>query len=530
MTAYTLLSVALAEAQTNVGEEDVDVVSTYNPVLADAVKTNVEPQVPKNNAKPEEQTYDLPLAFYPIAYQPVLVKPIRISDEKKPDLDNVYVKVGFGTQLTPLAEAYLNSNRSEKYNYGLFGKYISSNGTLENQNYSDLSLGGDAKFFFDDKYALPLHAYYGANTLHYYGYNNEDTTFDKKDIEQKFNKYGFDVAFHNIGDNPLDMNFGLQAGFTGISDINKYHENHPFLRAYAEKELQNKSIVGAAFDYDYFAYVGAGEHYNYLTGVRPYYRMTGDGWSLKAALETRVDKDNNAYILPDATFSYNLIGYKLAFVAGLQSHLQINDFENIVDENPFVKDTLRYVNSAITETWAGFRGSTNGNFSFTIKGYRKNASDLPFYINDSTDEKRFDIVYSDAGIWGGNIELSYFDADRFRFTAALNAFTFSDIAKLDKAYHRPTMEWTFSGMYSFNRKLSANLDVFGIGKSYALLSDGTEPEIPGTIDMNVSATYMYSKYFNIFLNCNNLAAFKYQKYYNYPSYGLQILGGISFSF
>lgn len=521
--------VSFAKAQ-HVGDEDVDVVSGYNPILADAVKEEITPQLPENNSKPDQLDYNLPIEFFQIPYQPVKVKPIRLPDVKPEELDQVFVKAGFGTQLTPLAEAYVNSDRSKTYNYGFYGKYISSNGVMENQNYSDTRVGANANFYFDDKYALPVNAFVSSNNLYYYGYNHDDTSFAKEDVRQRFTNYGMNLGFHNIGDNPLNMDFGVKAGFSGISDINKYKELNPFLTGFGEKKLENGSIAGAEVSFEYYSYNGASENSNSLSGVKPYYKMINDDWSLNAGIETKVDKASNAFILPDAVFSYDLVGDKFVFVAGWQAHLQKNNFANIVAENPFVNDTLSFVNSVIDEKFAGLRGSTNGNFSFSVKGYQKIASDLPFYINDSSDMKRFNIVYSDATMWGGNLELSYFNSDMFRFTGSVNAFTFSEIKDLDQAYHRPTLEWTLSGMYRFNKKLYMNMDIFGVGKSYALIADNTEETIKGAVDFNVSANYTYSKYFNIFVNLNNLAGFKYQRYYNYPSYGVQALAGISFTF
>ena len=169
--------------------------------------------MPENKSKPETQEYDIPIEFYQIPYQPVKVKPIRMPDAKPEAIENVFVKAGFGTQLTPLAEVYLNSDRNKKYNYGLFAKYISSNSKIENQNYNDLRVGGSTKFYFDDKYALPINAFYSRNTFHYYGYDSDSISFDEKDVRQIYNNYGASLGFHNIGDNPLNMDFGLKAGF-----------------------------------------------------------------------------------------------------------------------------------------------------------------------------------------------------------------------------------------------------------------------------------------------------------------------------
>lgn len=514
-----------------VGEEDVDVVSGYNPVLADALKETVDASTPKTDVKPEEQTYNIPIEFYQIPYQPVKVKPIRMPDVKPEDLDQVYAKFGFGTQLSPLAEAYYNSQRSKKYNYGVYGRYISANGKTEFQQYSDARLGGGAKFFIDDKYALPVNASFSSNTLYYYGIDPVlDSALTEADLKQRFMNYGFDLGFHNTGDNPLNMDFGLKAGLNGLNDINKSKEINPFFSAWGEKKLENKSIAGTEFSFNYYSLNGISSYVNSLTSFKPYYKWITDQYSLIAGTNVTVDKQSNAFVLPDINFSYDLIGDKFVLVVGWDGHLQVNSYANIVAENPFVNDTLQFRNTPIQEIFGGLRGSTSGNFSFMVKGYQKITNDMPFYVNDTSDMKRFDIVYSDATMWGGTLELSYFDSDRFRATGSVNVFTFSELSSIEKPYHRPTLEWTMSGMYRLNHKLSMTADVFGVNKSYALLPLDETAEIKGAVDMNLSATYAYSKYFNIFVNVNNLANFKYQRYYNYPSYGIQAIAGLSFTF
>lgn len=528
-TAICLCTSALI-AQT-VGEESVDVVSGYNPVLSDALKETFEASTPKSDLKPEGQTYNIPIDFYQIPYQPVKVKPIRMPDVKPENLDQVFVKAGFGTQLTPLAEAYYNSERNKKFQYGAFGRYISSNAKTEFQNYTDARLGGTGKFYFDDKYAIPVNASFSSNTLYYYGIDSIlDAGATEDSLRQRFNRYSFDLGFHNIGDNPLNMDFGLKAGFKGIADIDKNKEINPFFSVWGEKELENNSIAGAELSIDYYQFTGVTQFDNSLIGIKPYYKMITDQYGLVAGLKTIVDKTSNAFLLPDVQFSYDLVGDKFVFVAGWDGHLQVNNFANITAENPFVNDSLTFRTTPIQEVFAGLRGSTSGNFSFAAKGYQKRATDMPFYVNDTLDLKRFDIVYSDATIWGGSLELTYFDSDRFRVTGSVNLFSFAELKSIDTAWHRPNLEWTISGMYRINKKFQINADLFGVNRSYALLPGNAVAEIKGAVDMNISATYAYSKYFNIFVNLNNMANFTYQRYFNYPSYGIQALAGLSFTF
>lgn len=514
----------------NVQNEEVDVSSVYTPELADAVKVQVSPGQPGPSQKPEPLDYNLPLSFYQIPYQPLMIRPIRLPDEKEEKLENAYAKIGFGTQLTPLAELYINSGRSKKLNYGLYGKYISSHGLMENQDYSDGRAGGSMNIFVKDKLQIPVNAWFSSNTLYYYGYDHQDTTFDKLDIRQRFNRYGMQIGLHNLKQNVMKIDYGVQAGFQGVQDINHYGEINPWLNVYAETPLHNGDIAGASLSYAYYSYHGPASDVNDLTAIKPYYRMQRDRWSFHAALEIKVDQQGFSYFLPDAVFTYDLIDNKLVFLAGWQAHLQVNDFYDITEENPFVADTLKFRNTRVDEKYIGFRVAGNSNFAVTVKGYQKAAKPLIFFLNDSLDLKRFIPVYEDAVMYGGQLELSWSHEDDFRITGTLNAFHFSEIDDLDRPYHYPVLDWTLSGMYRFNSKLQMLFDIYGVGKSWALLPANTEEHIPGTLDLNISATYTYSRYFNIFVNLNNLAGFKYQRYYPYPTYGLQALAGISFTF
>lgn len=150
-----------------------------------------------------------------------------------------------------------------------------------------------------------------------------------------------------------------------------------------------------------------------------------------------------------------------------------------------------------------------------------------FYVNNPFDAKRFDVLYEDATLFGGNVEVNYFNANKFRIMAALDYFSFVEL-DLEKPWFTPTLNWTLAGTYYFNSKLSATADIFGVNGSYALLPNEVIEKIKGTMDLNISANYMYSRYFNIFLNINNITSYKYERYYNYPGYGINAIAGISF--
>ena len=64
-------------------------------------------------------------------------------------------------------------------------------------------------------------------------------------------------------------------------------------------------------------------------------------------------------------------------------------------------------------------------------------------------------------------------------------------------------------------------DVFYIGKQYAIAG-----QLPGMVDLNLGVDYRYSKLFSLYVELNNMANYKYQRWYNYPSQGIWFLGGL----
>jgi hypothetical protein len=515
-----------------VESEEVDIVVGYSPILADAVKINLQGEIPKSTAKPDTLTYNIKTDLFKVPYLPLKVNPIALQKEKPEDLETVYAKAGFGTQTTPLLEAYVNSKQSDTYNYGLYGKYISSNGPLENQDYSSLATGASAKFFFNKEVTLPVNFFYTGDVIHYYGYNNADTSFNGADVKQRFDYFGLHLGVENIVENTIKTDYRITGGFSKVIDISKYNEINPFVSLWVKRpnEEQEGHEYGGTLLIDHYQYSGPNDYKNTIIGLKPFYNILKDDWSVKGAFEFNVDDEGEFEPLPDAEFAKDLIGEKLVFIVGIHSYLTRNSFKQLTDENPFLADTIDFEKSIFYQYYGGIRGATYGNFSFNIKGYLKDIRDMAFFLNDPNDVKRFTVAYADAQITGINIELSYFKAGKLRILGAVNAFTFSELAVFDKPWHTPTLDWTFSTNYHFNKKLQAGIDLFGLNTSYALLPGDSIEEIDGTVDLNFHAMYSYNKYFNLFINLNNIAGYKYQRFFNYPSYGLQAIGGISFSF
>jgi outer membrane receptor protein involved in Fe transport len=57
-----------------------------------------------------------------------------------------------------------------------------------------------------------------------------------------------------------------------------------------------------------------------------------------------------------------------------------------------------------------------------------------------------------------------------------------------------------------------------------------ETKMDPFVDLNIGVDYRYSKNLSAFIQLNNLANNRYDRFVNYPVYGINILGGFTFTF
>jgi hypothetical protein len=53
-------------------------------------------------------------------------------------------------------------------------------------------------------------------------------------------------------------------------------------------------------------------------------------------------------------------------------------------------------------------------------------------------------------------------------------------------------------------------------------------DIPSLLDFNIGAEYRLTKMLSFWVNFNNIANFRYQRWYGYPTQQFNIIGGLTF--
>lgn len=523
------------------GEEDlpgqnITVVSEIKPILADARKIGLNPELPAVNDQPIKVEYDVPTRMLKVPYVAPEVRPLATRPDKVEQLKNVYAKVGFGNYLTPYLDLYVNSGRSSKYdnrdnetNLAARVNYISSNGPLPDQQFSDLrtKLMGD---FFINNFALHAFGGYDRHAIRFYGYNPEvDTLISAQDNGQTYNFMYGGLRFNNTEKTYYDLDYDGTFRVNYLTDRLNQNEINPVADFMIGKRYDdNLAKVRLGIDHTTFTSDTSRQNLTIIS-ARPSYRVQNDNWFADLGVNVGADEDG-FYVFPDVLFERELVDELVVFHAGFTGEVLKNNYRTLSDRNPFLNQNPLLRNSRELQVKAGVRGAPIRGGSYNAQVSYSNVNFLPLFVTDSVAVNRFNTVYdTSTNILNLHFEVGYSFGEKVRVLAAIDFFSY-DLKNNAQAWHLPTIKSSLLLRYQITDKLQAEADIFLFNRMFALSPEGIENQLPGVADINLGASYQVNESFHVFLDVNNIAAANYQRYYNFPSLGLNAIGGIKMIF
>ncbi len=162
---------------------------------------------------------------------------------------------------------------------------------------------------------------------------------------------------------------------------------------------------------------------------------------------------------------------------------------------------------------------------------------MPLFENRGTDHSRFNIIY-DSGtstVSGISAEISLKASDKIGLAAKLD-FVDYNMGVQEQAWYKPNLVASASGNARLTDKLSLNASILLASESKGYFIDPLSSLGPQTVtlkgyaDLSAGADYAITNKLGVFVKVNNLLNTKYQQYLFYPKFGLNALGGLSYSF
>jgi len=134
-----------------------------------------------------------------------------------------------------------------------------------------------------------------------------------------------------------------------------------------------------------------------------------------------------------------------------------------------------------------------------------------------------------------NLTMDYEVIKDLHLNLAANYWLYVLTNKRATPYYKPVFELAFNGSYVLKEKFIFDLN-FGLGfGSKALVPNGDRTEfvvktMKPILDFGLGFEYRINDHFSAFASINNIACQHYAKYYDFKSFGINALVGITYAF
>jgi len=359
------------------------------------------------------------------------------------------------------------------------------------------------------------------------------------------------VQFESFYRDSTKINYRSEVRFRNFSDLNKGIENNVDVRAHARKFIDNELYTldfGVNYNDFTFQDLAADEESNrnnVLIQIQPMVTTRKGQLTVNVGagiwLDARGEQPFHFYPLAEAAFS--LLDDLFVPYAGLQGRMELNTYENITANNPFVRSDVELQNTnRKIEAFGGIRGSLSSATGFNIRVASTRFDNFLYFVNDSATGpgNQFLAIYDNLSVFNLRGEITVNTADNFRLQLRGDYFIYSTDIEAH-AWYQPTTRLTLSTAYNIEDKLIASVDLFTEGKRKAkslvqhqegiLEDDGSYTiDLKGYLDANLNVEYRYTKRISAWLRLNNLLASNYQRWNMYPVQRFNAMMGATYSF
>ncbi|MGB1248513.1 MAG: hypothetical protein ACPG4Z_06475 [Chitinophagales bacterium] len=518
----------------NLGNENVVVVKDYEAFIEDAQRIKINPATPEQEFEKIDVEYNVPNKLMNLDYPAHTMRPLAMPKLKREKYQNSYLRIGFGTQLSPLAEIAYHDDNLEDFQFGAYYKHLSAYGQkIKNQSFRDNEAGIYFQYF-KKKIQIGADVNYTQNVDYFYGYNHDSLEFKKDEIKQRVSEVGASVYMTNGAANMKNVDFAQTLSFSNMSDAYDVKEWYVNFQTDISKTFNNKHIIHTFGEVDVSNYIPTFgddlEREYFQLGAD--YTFNNDDFKLTAGLTTawgEAAPDGKFNLYPTVYTEKKLFKNYLIFYSSWSRRLQKNSYLNFVQQNPYININPELKNGRVEDRIAGFKGTAK-KYTYNVKFSNKVIKEMALFVNDTLDEKRFDIVYDkNMTVINLNAEMGYTFSPKFH---ALLGFDFMlyEPDEQAEAWHMPAFKTNLLLKYNLKKKFFLTGEIYSLAGAKTRLANGDAEKIKGMVDLNLGAEYQFSKYLSFFVQLNNLANFKYEKWQHYPTYGFNGRIGAQLSF
>lgn len=562
----------MAQGQ-GVGNEQVNIVQEYKPVITPAEKITSNPDYRDTIPPAPALRYGFVDRRPEYRFKPDTIKPARMRGEPLSRIFPGLLRIGGGNYNTFFADAKYLSQRSKAWQYGIEARHLSSSYMALDYGragFSDNKVQAHGKYM-SEKYSFSSSLAYAREANRFYSYNIPVLPSD-------FNPEKDGNGFHYQN---MEWKAALRSNTIDSSSLKHHesfmyrrtwgsigwHENQIELSSRIEKSL-GKDIYGAGFTVNHFSTGGGNsmfapfpmpqvntQYKELIAQLNPSVQLRGKKLIAVLGFKTFLAfNEGRLRLAPDVSLRYSAWQDYLNAYLFLGGGLTRNSLQSIITENPFLGFTNNYSNAYTPiDAGVGLKGKFIHHFYWDVSvqyrmvqnmllftGYSQRVASDPFSsaINFYTIN-RFRSVLDNVNRGSLQLMLQYkgFKGFDIGMRASLHQYTTENQSK---PWYLPDAEGNLWITYVHNEKAEARFDLIYRGNTYGASSNGAGFQgitltqnsflIKAYPDINFTFHYHHNKRLGFFARACNIIGARYQRWLDFPTQSFNIQAGMQFAF
>ena len=509
--------------------ETVEVVKNFEARLADANKIRLEPAPETKQVSDKKFDYLIEEKLLEIAYLPPSIKSLGVSTDKIDPGYKGFVQAGFGYPLSPYLDAgYLFGEEGNSNFLARLSHHSANDKNLENQRFSDSDLLLKGTLLTNRGFSVDGFSTVSLDNHYFYGYNHDDTTFTPDDVRNKLNLYELGLKIYNSEETGSNLNYW--AGFNAYRFANNFATRETGLNidlGLTKWFGDDPLTVALGTDLTRLKDTSIQKLNNFY--VNPSFSFGTSSVRIKVGAQL-ASADEEYFIFPDAEILFNVAGSGMSVFVGGDGGLRKNNFKILSDYNPFLVPQISGMrNSSFYDLYAGVKGLAAGIEYSAQAGYKPTNDLALFEANQDKEWTRFDVLYDTATIvyLKASVKGELFENLDLSGSIVQN---FYDLNTEAEAWYLPNLQANVGLSYlTLDQQLRLKAEIYVTDAvAYQELELPDEPNL--LFDISLGADYFFTPNIGLFLHLNNLSTNKYRRWYGYPGFGLNVLGGVTARF
>jgi RNAse (barnase) inhibitor barstar len=275
--------------------------------------------------------------------------------------------------------------------------------------------------------------------------------------------------------------------------------------------------------------------------IDPRFEFEYEGLQITAGFNTSIfinGKDSAVpYFNPVIKVNYPLIPGLANIYAGIDGRYQKQSLRNIINSNPFTSQyelTNMYEN---LKSYLGINAKMGASADAMFEIAYSDVSKMPLFVTRKDSNfavNSFSILYTQVSLLKFSAAFNYSFSEKVRIGVLGNFYNY-EISEQAYPWQLPNVDAKMNMRFNIKNKLYPHIDIMAFGAQKQKTMDintkiNTNNNIEAFYDISMGLDYRFKNKLSAFVQANNLLNNRYQRWYNYPVYGFNIIGGITMIF